>query len=184
MKRLLIAVAALALAASCREEKLEPMAPHEAAEVQAKAYNFHVYPGAGFLEQQTDVLRRSHFVLHPDAADAPPMAMYEADAPIDEVAKFYADKYGYPGLAENAGPEGGEKPLAYFTSGDLSESLAIRPITEKLGLKLKFEGLSGPWRGAHVSPKPNMPRVTLQRPYFDFVNDRVVDRTLILMVKE
>ncbi|HEU5163422.1 MAG TPA: hypothetical protein VFV54_09780 [Thermoanaerobaculia bacterium] len=184
MKRLMVAAAALVLAVSCREEKLEPVAPGDAAEVQATAYNFHVFPGARFLEQQTDVLRRSHFVLHPDAADAPPMAMYEADAPVDQVAAFYAEKYGYGAIAENAGPEGAEKPKAYFTSGDLSESLAIKPITEKLGMQLKFEGLSGPWRGAHIAPRPDMPRVTLQRPYFDYVNDRVVDKTLILMVRE
>lgn len=183
MKRVAIAVAALLIAAACREEKLEPMAPGEAAGVQAKAYNFVVYPGSRFLEQHTDVMRRSHFVLNPNAADAPPMAVYESDAPIDEVAKFYAEKYGYP-LAENAGPEGGAKPKAYFTSGDLSESLAIKPITEKLGMQLKFENLSGPWRGAHIAPRPDMPRVTLQRPYFDYVNDKVVDKTLILMVRE
>jgi hypothetical protein len=181
LKRLIVAAAALAMLASCREEKLEPVAAGEAAAVQAKAYNFHVYPGASFLEQQTDVLRRAHFVQHPDAADAPPMAVYEAEAPVEQVAAFYADKYGYPTVAESAGAQA---PKAYYTSGDLSESLAIRPITEKLGMNLKFEGLSGPWRGAHIAPRPDMPRVTLQRPYFDFVNDRVVDRTLIIMVRE
>ncbi|HEY0591034.1 MAG TPA: hypothetical protein VGF40_04660 [Thermoanaerobaculia bacterium] len=182
MKRVAIAVAALLMAAACREEKLEPMAPGEAAGVQAKAYNFVVYPGARFLEQHTDVMRRSHFVLNPSASDAPPMAVYESDAPVDEVAKFYAEKYGYQ-LAESAGTAD-PKPKAYFTSGDLSESVAIKPITEKLGMQLKFENLSGPWRGAHISPRIDMPRVTLQRPYFDYVNDRVVDKTLILMVRE
>jgi hypothetical protein len=184
LKRLTVAAAALVLLASCREEKLEPVAPYEAPEVQAKAYNFHVYPGASFLEPQTDVMRRAHFVQNPDAADAPPMAVYEADAPVEQVAAFYAEKYGYPAIAESAGSNEGEAPKAYFTSGDLSDSLAIKPITEKLGMDLKFEGVSGPWRGAHISPRPDMPRVTLQRPYFDFVNDRVVDRTLILMVRE
>ncbi len=183
MRRVLIVVAALLIAAGCREEKLEPMEAGEAAGVQAKAYNFVVYPGARFLEQHTDVMRRSHFVLNPNAADAPPMAVYESDAPVEEVAKFYADKYGYS-LAENAGADPAAKPKAYFTSGDLSESLAIKPITEKLGMKLKFENLSGPWRGAHISPRVDMPRVTLQRPYFDYVNDGVIDKTLILMVRE
>ncbi len=184
MKRLLIAAAALVIAAACREEKLEPVGPGEASEVQAKAYNFVVYPGSRFLEQHTDVMRRSHFVLNPEASDAPPMAVYESDAPVDEVATFYADKYGYGAVGEGAGPAGAGQAKAYYTSGDLSESLAIKPITEKLGLQLKFENLSGPWRGAHIAPRPDMPRVTLQRPYFDYVNDRVVDKTLILMVRE
>lgn len=182
MKRLVVAVAALLIAAACREENLEPMAPGEAAGVQAKAYNFVVYPGSRFLEQHTDVMRRSHFVLNPDAADAPPMAVYESDAPVDEVARFYAQEYGYA-LADTAGT-GAETPKAYLTSGDLSESLAIKPITEKLGLQLEFENLSGPWRGAHIAPRIDRPRVTLQRPYYDYVNDAVVDKTLILMVRE
>jgi hypothetical protein len=179
-----LTAAALVLAAGCREKALEPVGAGEAAGVQAKAYNFQVYPGSRFLEQQTDVLRRSHFVLHPEASDAPPMAMYEADAPIEDVATFYAQKYGYGPLAEKAPPDGAPQVKAYYTSGDLSESLAIKPITEKLGMQLKFENLSGPWRGAHIAPRVDMPRVTLQRPYFDFVNDRVVDKTLILMVRE
>ena len=178
----MVVAAAVLLAVSCREEKLEPVSPGEAADVQATAYNFHVYPGARFLEQHTDVMRRSHFVMNPNAADAPPMAVYESDAPVDEVGRFYAEKYGYP-LAESAGT-GTPKPKAYFTSGDLSESLAIKPITEKLGMELKFENVAGPWRGVHIAPRIDMPRVTLQRPYFDYVNDRVVDKTLILMVRE
>jgi hypothetical protein len=32
-----------------------------------------------------------------------------------------------------------------------------------------------------IDPKPNRPRVTIQRPYFDVVNSQVVDRTIILM---
>jgi hypothetical protein len=39
----------------------------------------------------------------------------------------------------------------------------------------------GKYKAADIEPKPNRPRVTVQRPYFDVTNSQVVDRTLILM---
>ena len=36
-------------------------------------------------------------------------------------------------------------------------------------------------RAAEIAPRPNRPRVTIQRPYFDLTTSQVVDRTLILM---
>ncbi|HVR42278.1 MAG TPA: hypothetical protein VMS56_02435 [Thermoanaerobaculia bacterium] len=181
-----LALAALVAMAGCREEPLEPLGAEETAELQARTYNFQVYPGARFLEAQTDVLRRAHFVMLPDAVEAPPMAMYETEAPVDEVARWYASAYGYSEVAEDDVNEfSSVRPPAYFTSGDLAaDAAAILPILEKLGLELSVDRISGTWNGAHIAPREEFPRVTLQRPYVDFVNDRPVDRTLILMVRE
>ncbi|MGH9458071.1 MAG: hypothetical protein ACRD2J_10580 [Thermoanaerobaculia bacterium] len=184
MRRMVVALA-LALVA-CGGEELEPMDAYESAELQARAYNFQIFPGARFLEEQTEALRRAHFVLQPDAIEAPPMAMYEADAPLEEVARFYAGKYRYGTVAENdVNDFSSVRPPAYYTAGDLAADAAgIRPIVQKLGFDLTLARYQGPWRGAHIAARESLPRVTLQRPYIDVVNDRVVDKTLILLVRE
>lgn len=186
MKKML-SVLALVLAAGCsREETLQPLSAAESAEVQAKAYNFQVYPGARFLEPQTDLLRRAHFVLDPNAVEAPPMAMYETDDPIEKVAEYYREKYGYARVADNKVNDfSSVAPNAYLTEGDLAaDAAAVQPIAAQLGVALHPEKFAGTWKGAHISPTANLPRVTLQRPYVDVVNDRAVDKTLIVMVRE
>jgi hypothetical protein len=40
---------------------------------------------------------------------------------------------------------------------------------------------TGSYRAADILPRPNRPRVTVQRPYFDVTTSQVVDKTLILM---
>jgi hypothetical protein len=42
---------------------------------------------------------------------------------------------------------------------------------------------SGSYKAAEIAPRPNRPRVTVQRPYFDVTTSQVVDRTLILMTR-
>lgn len=181
-----VAIAMALVLFGCAGEDLEPLDALESAELQARTYNFQVHPGSRFLEKQTEVLRRAHFVMQPEAVEAPPMAMYESDAPLEEVARWYAEQYGYPEVAaDDVNDFSSVKPQAYYTTGDLgADAAGIAPIVEKLGLRLSLGRISGTWRGAHVSAKENLPRVSLQRPYLDVVNDRVVDKTLILMVRE
>jgi hypothetical protein len=185
MKKLAM-LALLLLFAGCRERGLEPMTASESADLQAKVYGFQVYPGARFLEEQTELLRRAHFVMQPDAVEAPPMAMYSTAAPLEEVARFYAGKYGYERVAaDEVNDFSSVKPAAYYTTGDLAaDAMAVGPILGQLDRTLSNEGISGKWRGAHISARDDLPRVTLQRPFVDMVNDRIVDETLILMVRE
>ena len=185
-----VAAAALVVLAltgiGCRRESpLKPLSEYESADLQARTYNFQVYPQSKFLEKQTELLRKAHFVMQPTATEAPPMAMYEVDAPLEQVASFYADKYGYK-VAENATNNfSSAKPEAYYSSGDLAKDVAgIKPVLEKLKSTTDVSSAVGAYRGAHINPSENMPRVTLQRPYFDLVNGQVVDKTLILMVRE
>lgn len=182
MRRLAF-VLILGLAGGCTDEpEVEPLTSYEAADLQARVYNFQVYPGARFLERETETLRKAHFVMQPDAKTAPPMAMYDTDAPLEQVAAFYAEKYGFE-LAPEKGPAE-PPPAAYYTTGDLAaDAAAIKPLVEKMKLSTDVTKAAGTYRGAHINPAMNMPRVTLQRPYFDVVTSQVVDRTLILLVK-
>lgn len=178
---------ALVLAAiGCRKEADRPVAEYEVAGLQARAYNFQVYPGSTFLKEQTDILRRGSLKMHAYLTEAPPMAMYETGATIDEVAEFYRDKYGYARIAENEmNSFSAAKPNAYFSTGDLRADLeSIRPLIDELKLKVEYGKVGGKYRGAYLAPKPGMPRVTLQRPFFDLVRNEVIDRTLIVLVRE
>lgn len=182
-KYVLIAAALTALA--CGRETSEPLTDQEVADLQASSYNFQLYPGAEYLAPQTELLRRAHFVLQPEAKSAPPMAMYDTAAPLEEVAKFYGEKYGYTIAPNEVNDFSSVKPQAYYTQGDLAaDTMQVKPILDQLKVTSDLTKATGSWKGTHISPKPNMPRVTLQRPYFDFVNSRVVDKTLILMVRE
>jgi hypothetical protein len=183
--QLKLVLTAFLVIACQRESAIKPLSEYESADLQARAYNFQVYPAARFLEKQTELLRKAHFVMAPNATEAPPMAMYDTDAPLDDVAKFYAGKYGYELAANETNNFSSVKPEAYFMSGNLAaDAQNIKPILEKLKVPADLARAQGEYRGAYISPAENMPRVNLQRPYFDVANSQTVDRTLILMVRE
>lgn len=186
MTRKILCCALVLAAIGCRKEADRPVADYEVADLQARAYNFQVFPGSVFLKEQTDILRRASLKMHAHLKEAPPMAMYETAATIDEVAEFYRDKYGYSRIAENeVNSFSAAKPNAYFSTGDLRADLeSIRPLIDELELTVEYEKANGKYRGAYLAPKPGMPRVTLQRPFFDLVRNQIVDRTLIVLVRE
>jgi len=187
MSKMSAFVVAVLLVTSCRREELTPpLSSAESAEVQARAYSFKVYPGSRFLQPQTELFRKAHFVLHPEAVQAPPTAAYESEGSVEQVAQFYAREYGFSKVAESeANGFSSIKPNAYYTSGDLATDLpSIKPILEKLEMKVDESKAVGSYRGAHINGTDTRPRVTIQRPYFDVATSRVIDRTLILMVRE
>ena len=186
MKRLqvLLAIAACLVAlSSCREEPaVEVLDEYESADLAARAWSFQVYPGATFLPAFTDAYRRSHSILNPDSPEAPPIAVYETDDPVEEVAAFYVDTYGY-GTVDHE-PDDQEDP-AYFTTGDLGvDTRNIADLLAELGYEHDLSRIEGEWRGAHIAPTGPYPRVTIQRPYYHFDTGEIRDRTLILMVRE
>lgn len=184
--RILCVLMIVALASCRKEETMPPLSPDESAAVQARSYSFQIYPGSRFVESQTDLFRKAHFVLHPEAVQAPPTAAYESDASVEDVARFYAENYRFGQVAESeANGFSSIKPPAYFTRGDLAKDLpAIQPILDKLQIKVDPSKAVGQYRGAHISGTPTRPRVTIQRPYFDIGTSTVVDKTLIIMVRE
>ena len=77
----LIAVAALAtLAASCS---------HEDETDEAEAFSFVVYPGSRYLAQLTELTKQAHKAIKP-SEEPPPVAIYDTDASVEDVANFYA----------------------------------------------------------------------------------------------
>jgi hypothetical protein len=176
--RLLLAAALIALiAAGCgKEKKNESNEP--------EAFSFTIYPGSRYLAQLTDLWKQARRVLVPNE-DVPPIAIYDTDAPIEKVAEFYAQSYGYNKIAPDATNNlSSAKPPAYYRSGDLAKDVAaIIPVTQKLNVKVDPSKAVGTYRAAELDPKPNRPRVTIQRPYFDVSTSQTVDRTLIMMTR-
>jgi hypothetical protein len=177
VSRLLLVGALVALVvAGCGKEKKDANEP--------EAFAFTIYPGSRYLAQLTDLWKQARRVIKPNE-DVPPIAIYDTDAPIDKVAEFYAQSYGYNKVAPDATNNlSAAKPQAYYRSGDLAGDVAaILPVTQKMNVKVDPSKAVGSYRAAEIDPKPNRPRVTIQRPYFDASTSQTVDRTLIMMTR-
>lgn len=165
----------LSLIAGCNRE-------NESAEPES--FSFVIYPGSRYLGQLTDMTREAHKLVKPNEPP-PPVAVYDTDASVEDVANFYAKSYGYATVApDSTNNLSAAKPPAYFRTGDLAGDVkAIEPLLPKLNLKTDLSKAVGPYKAAQIEPRPNRPRVTVQRPYFDVTTSQVVDRTLILMAR-
>ena len=149
---------------------------------EPEAFSFVVYPGARYLGQMTEVTKQAFKVIKPNE-EPPPVAIYDTEASVEEVAKFYARSYGYSDVAPDATNNlSAAKPPAYYRSGDLATDVkAVEPLIQKLNLQTDPSKAVGQYKAAEIEPRPNRPRVTVQRPYFDLNTSQVVDRTLVLM---
>lgn len=151
---------------------------------EPEAFSFVVYPGSRYLGQLTEAFKNAHRVTAP-GEEPPPTAVYDTDAPVEQVAEFYAKEYGYkevaPDMTNNLSAA---KPPAYYRTGDLgADAKSIEELLKKMNLGTDVSKATGQYRAADILPRPNRPRVTVQRPYFDVTTSTVVDRTLILMAR-
>lgn len=167
----LLVLAALFVACKGEEELAEP-----------EAFSFVVYPGARYLGQLTENTKAAHKVINPQQ-EPPPTAIYDTEAPVEQVAEYYAKQYGYkevaPDITNNLSAA---KPQAYYRTGDLQADVkGIEGIIKQMNLPTDVAKAQGTYKAADIAPRPNRPRVTIQRPYFDVTTSQVVDRTLILM---
>lgn len=182
-----VAITLAVLVSACRQEPaLEQLPPSEAAAIRAQAWDFHVYPGATELGGQEDLLRRAALALDPARKEPPALGMWDTDAPLETVAEFYTGKYRYGPIAPTNAPlADGSNPVAWWGEGNLAEDAArTRPVLEKLGMKSDVSAAVGTYRSVTMRGNNGLPRVSIQRPYFDLIGGKVVDRTLVLLVRE
>lgn len=151
---------------------------------EPESFSFVIYPGARYLGQLTEMTKQAHRVMNPNA-EPPPTAIYDVDAPVEQVADYYAKQYGYEEVAPDATNNlSATKPPAHYRGGELSEDAkAIEPLLRQMNLPTDVSKASGSYKAADIAPRLNRPRVTIQRPYFDVTTSQVVDRTLILMTR-
>ncbi len=173
---LLLTLIATVPFAGCRKKESQANEP--------ESFAFVVYPGSRYLAQLTEVTKNAHKIVQPNQ-DPPPTAIYDTDAPVATVAEYYAKQYGYDTIAADATNNlSSAKPPAYYRSGDLQTDIqGAKPIIDKLKLTTDISKAQGKYKAAEIQPKPNRPRVTIQRPYFDATTSQVVDRTMILMAR-
>jgi hypothetical protein len=148
------------------------------------AFSFTVYPGARYLAQLTEVTKQAHRALNPNQ-EPPPTAIYDSEATVEQVAEYYARSYGYNTVAPDATNNlSVTKPPAYYRVGDLAADIKpVEPLVSKLNLHTDVTKAQGKYKAADIEPRPNRPRVIVQRPYFDVTTSQVVDRTMILMAR-
>jgi len=157
---------------------------HEGNFSEPEAFSFVVYPGAHYLGQLTETFKQAHKIGDP-AHEPPPMAVYDTDAPVEQVAEYYAKEYAYSKVAPDVTNNlSAAKPLAYYRGGDLAtDAKGIESLLKQMNLPTDVAKATGTYKAAEIAPRPNRPRVTIQRPYFDVTTSTVVDRTLILMAR-
>ena len=150
-----------------------------------ETFAFVVYPGAKYYAQLTDLFKQAHKVIKPNE-EPPATAVYDTDAPLEDVANYYAQQYGYGKVASDATNNlSAARPAAYFRTGDLNaDAMATKDVMQKVNVKADLTKAVGSYRAAEIEAKPNRPHVTIERPYFDPVRSEVVNRTLILMLKQ
>ena len=168
---MLLVLTAVFVACSGEEEYAEP-----------EAFSFVVYPGSRYMGQLTENIKSAHRVIDP-SQEPPPTAVYDTDAPLEQVAQYYATQYGYQEIAADINNTlSAAKPPAYYRAGDFAADIkAIEGLIKQMNLATDVTKAVGTYRAAEIAPRPNRPRVTISRPYFDVTTSQVVDRTLILM---
>ena len=148
---------------------------------EPEAFSFVVYPGSRYMGQLTENIKAAHKIINP-SQEPPPTAVYDSDAPVEQVAEYYAKQYGYNEIAADvANNLSATKPPAYYRTGDLAEAKNLEPLIKQMKLATDLSKAVGSYKAAEIAPRPNRPRVTISRPYFDVTTSQVVDRTLILM---
>ena len=149
---------------------------------EPEAFSFVVYPGSHYLGELTEATKNAHRVVNP-GQEPPPTAIYDTEAPMEQVAEYYAKEYGYNGVApDQTNNLNAAKPPAFYRTGDLAtDNKAIEELLKKMNMPTDVSKATGLYKAANIQGRPNRPGVIVQRPYFDLTKSQVVDRTLILM---
>src|SRR6266849_6246024 len=135
----------------CRREKKSVVE-------EPATFTFTVYPGSRYLAQLTELTKRAVTVTKPKETP-PPIAVYDTDAPLDAVAKFYADSYGYAKIAVDATNNlSVAKPPAYYRNGDLAVDIKnVEGVLKQLNVPVDISKAHGKYRAVEIEPKMNRP---------------------------
>lgn len=139
-----------------------------------------------YLARQTVLLERAQSLMNPDTSGRAKLALLDTADPFEDILHCYASLYQVEYIANNQHNDlSAVPPAAFRFQGDVAADLqTIRPVLDALGQAPNGPQPSTPYAGATFLPRDGRPRVSLQRPYYDLVDGRIVDRTLILLVNE
>ena len=158
---------------------------HKEKPQESDTFHFIVYPGSTYLPKLTELKKEAQKIVEPQNPEPDPSVIYDTDAPLETVAEYYVKRYGYGKIAPDPTNNlSSVKPRAYYRNGDLQkDAQAIVPLLQKMKVSCDVTQAQGSYRACDLDAKPNLPRMTIQRPYFDVTSSRVVNRTLILMAR-
>ncbi|MGK2858367.1 MAG: hypothetical protein ACSLFQ_14295 [Thermoanaerobaculia bacterium] len=156
--------------AGCRSEPTR-LASYEWADPAAEVGPFLVYPGATVLVEQTELVRRARGLLEPKGGAERHLLLADTDAPIDTIAAHFAALY--------ATDSGAPVPLQTGVGDHASDEASLAPVLTKLGVRhTPCTGDCG-YRWVEIPRDGKRPSISIQRPWRNFIEDRIVDRTLI-----
>jgi len=106
----------------------------ESGEGETEAFTFVVYPGSRYLPDLNELFKKAQKSIKPN--EDVPTAIYDTDASVEDVAKFYAKAYGYANVAPDATNNlSAAKPQAFYRNGDLQTDVKpIVPLLQKMGV--------------------------------------------------
>jgi len=121
--------------------------------------------------EQTELVRRARGILEPNGGAERRLLLAETDAPIDTIAGHYAALYAADGSA----------PLSLRRGvGDhASDEASLAPVLAKLGIRHTPCISDCGYRWVEIPRDGKRPSISIQRPWRNFIEDRIVDRTLI-----
>ncbi len=157
----------------CQGEPLGEPASYEYSDPRLRvAPEWIVYPEARALPELARLMRRAR-ATGPQGGE---IIVMETDAPIDSVVEFYLDEL------EPDFDEARRKGAVEHGFGDFAaDEPQLAPLLESLGVEHSRGVVAGTYRTAVIRASAPGSTVSLQRPYRDFTNDTLVDRTLIMV---
>ncbi len=152
---------------------------------QQNDLHFPVYPGAVQRPRIARIFVNAHEILNRDDPREIDLMVLDSAASVEEVAEWYAKLYGFEVSQDQVNDFSPMPPRAYLLEGNLRNDFeGIKPLLAKMGIEPEVQGVEGMYQGAHVDAVYGRPRVSIQRPYVDPVREKLVDRTLILLVHD
>lgn len=149
------------------------VASYEWVDPAAEKAPFPVFPGATRLPEQTDLFRRARAILQPGSVTASRIVLFDTDAPIDAVALHFAKMY--------ASEDGTPATVQPGVGDHAKDEAALLPVLAKLDVGCAPLAGRSEYRSALIAGGPRRLTISLQRPWRDFLGDRLVDRTLIMI---
>lgn len=156
--------------AGCRSEP-QRLASYEWADPAAGVGPFLVYPGATVLVEQTELVRRARGLLEPKGGAERRLLLADTDAPIDTIAAHYAALYAVDGATP--------VPQRKGVGDHAADEASLAPVLAKLGVRHTPCTSGCGYRSVEIPREGKRPSISIQRPWRNFIEDRIVDRTLI-----
>lgn len=116
-------------------------------------------------------MRRARGLLEPKGGAERRLLLADTDAPLDAIAEHYSAVYAADG--------GAPVSLQRGVGDHASDEASLAPVLAKLGIRHTPCTRDCSYRWVEIPRDGKRPSISIQRPWRNFIEDRIVDRTLI-----